>query len=126
MRAQCGFLLGCERWYPASEFQRNEAGVLTLYRGGSSFEPRSGEFKVDAEGNVKTTRGVSVNTDPARVEQFGGAYEIKLMPPDLQAIQHGADPGHFEIVPREPMSVDRYLQLLRQIISEAVKDPIEE
>jgi len=90
---------------------------------GSSFEPRSSEYKVDANGNVKPTRGVSVNTDAAKVERFGGAHEIKFMPPELQAIQHGGDAGHFEIVPRQPMTVPRYIELLRKIVVEAVKEP---
>lgn len=121
--AQCGGLMGCETWHPASEFHRAENGALVLYRGGSSMEPKSGEYKVDAEGNVKTTRGVSVNADAAKVDRFGGANEIKFMPPELQAIQHGADGGHFEIVPRQPMSVGRYLELLRDVILEAGKEP---
>jgi hypothetical protein len=80
---------------------------------------------LDAAGNVKTTHGVSVNTDAAQVEQFGGAYEIKFMPPELQAIQRGIKPGHFEIVPRQPMSLGRFVELLRDVVVESVKKPIE-
>jgi hypothetical protein len=80
---------------------------------------------LDAAGNVKTTHGVSVNTDPAKVEQFGGAYEVKLIPPELQAIPRGVNSGHFEIVPRQPMSLGRYLELLGDIVVESVKKPIE-
>src|SRR5205807_4499243 len=103
MQASSGELI-----YGAKNVRRNAEGHLVLYRGGSSFDPKMGEYKVDAEGNVKPTRGVSVNTDPAKVERFGGANEIKLLPPELQAIQHGGDAGHFEIVPRQPMSVPRF------------------
>jgi hypothetical protein len=81
---------------------------------------------LDAEGNVKTTRGVSVNTNAAKVERFGGANEIKYMPPELTAIQHGIDPGHFEIVPREPMSPSRFLDLLREVILGLVTKPTPE
>jgi hypothetical protein len=80
------------------------------------------EFRIDAEGNVKPTRGVSVNTDPAAVERFGGAYEIKLLPPELQAVQQGANAGHFEIVPRQQMSLSRFVELLRSIVTEPFKE----
>jgi RHS repeat-associated protein len=119
--AMCSWT-GCEVLYSPTDFRRSESGALVLYRGGSSIEPKPGEYKVDTEGNVKTTRGVSVNTDAAKVERFGGAHEIKFMPPELQVIQHGADGGHYEIVPRQPMSVGRYLELLKEIVVEGPKE----
>jgi hypothetical protein len=84
--------------YGAKDFVRDANGNLVLYRGGPSFEPRPGEYKLNPDGTVKTTRGVSVWDDPAKVERFGGAYEIKLLPPELRANPWG-QAGHYELVP---------------------------
>jgi RHS repeat-associated protein len=117
-----GCFFGCDEQPEAKDYYRNASGAFVLFRGGSSFAPKAGEFRVDAEGNVGATRGVSVNTDPLKVERFGGAFEIKYLPPELQLIQRGIDVGHFEIVPRQPMSVSRYLELLREIVVEGPKE----
>ena len=66
--------------YSAQDFVRTAEGSLVLYRGGLSFAPKPGEYKVNPDGTVKTTRGVSTNTDPAKVRKFGGAYQILEMP----------------------------------------------
>jgi RHS repeat-associated protein len=125
--AQCGGLHPCDEFYTAKDFVKTASGSFVLYRGGSSFDPKPGELKFDAEGNVKAQRGVSVNTDPTKVERFGGAYEIKWLPPELQAIENNPmyNPGHFEITPREPMSLSRFIELLRSIVTEPWKGPEE-
>lgn len=104
--------------YPTQDFTRDASGNLVLYRGGPSFEPRPGEYKLNPDGTVKTTRGVSVNTDPTAVERFGGAYEIKMMPPELTANPWGRA-GHYELVPAEEgFTMEEVLQFLRSIITE--------
>jgi hypothetical protein len=57
------------------------------------------------------------------MEKLGGAYEIKSVPDELQIIQRGANPAHFEIVPRQPMTLSRFIQLLREIVVEGPKEP---
>ncbi|HEX6047411.1 MAG TPA: RHS repeat-associated core domain-containing protein [Pyrinomonadaceae bacterium] len=73
----------------------------TVYRGGSDIAVKPNEVKIK-DGMVQTTRGPSLNTDPAKVRKFGGAYKVENLPDELQIIQRGRDPGHFEIVPRSP------------------------
>jgi RHS repeat-associated protein len=120
--AQCPWYSDCDEVpQGASAFHRVN-GALVLYRGGSSLTPKAGEFKVDANGNVTSARGVSVNADPTKVGRFGGAYEIQSLPPELMVKQVGLDPGHFEIVPREPMTIERFFELLGKIEIEGPKD----
>ena len=112
-----------EEVYGAKDFHRDTSGKLVLYRGGPSFEPKPGEYKLNADGTVKTTRGLSTNTDPLEVERFGGAYEIKMMPPELRANQWGKDPGHYELVPAEEgFTFEQVLQFLRSIITRGPKE----
>jgi hypothetical protein len=86
------------------------------------FSTPPAEYKFNADGTVKTTRGLSVNTDPAAVERFGGAYEIKLLPPELRAIQWGRA-GHYEIVAAEEgRTYEEILELLSRIITEGPKE----
>ncbi|MGZ4088718.1 MAG: hypothetical protein ACXVPD_14690 [Bacteroidia bacterium] len=47
--------------------------------------------------------------------KFGGAYEITTMPEELQVIQRGKDPSHFEIVPKKPISKEKFQELLNKI-----------
>lgn len=43
---------------------------------------------------VQPTRGPSLNTNPAKVDRFGGAYRVDRLPDGLQIIQRGKDLGH--------------------------------
>jgi RHS repeat-associated protein len=129
-QAQCGGLMGCETWHPASEFHRAENGALVLYRGGP-YEPRVGfDVKVDGEGNLKLdglgrSRGISVNTDPAKVSKFGEVTEVQLLPPELEFRQIGKL-GHYEIVNKGPMTFERYVELLKEIVRKGIEEgPIE-
>ena len=89
-----------------------------LYRGGESMEARAGiDVKVDPEtGLIKPGRGISLRDDPMGLERFGGARQIdqSTIPSELEIKQVGR-PGHYEITPREPMTIQRYNELLGQI-----------
>jgi hypothetical protein len=86
------------------------------YRGGNSLQPRAFELRFDkATGLVKPERGVSVSTRPDGLDRFGGAHLLGPIPEELQIVQIGRDPHHHEIVPVEPMTLDRYKELLAQI-----------
>ena len=96
-------------------------GVLPerLYRGGSSMQARPNiDVKIDPEtGLVRPGRGVSLNTDAAKLEKsFGQASEIdqSTVAPELQIKPQGP-PGHYEISPRAPMTLERYNELLGRI-----------
>lgn len=73
-----------------------------LFRGGPTLIPRLGsDVIVDrSTGLLRTDRGVSVFVEAARVERFGGAYQVETIPLGLILQQRGRDPGHYEITPQ--------------------------
>ncbi len=95
---------------------------VSVYRGGKEFKLKPGEYKINKEsGMVKTTHGVSLDTQPETVSKFGGAYRIESMPDELQIIQRGKRAEHFEIVPKVEMSVEKFQNLLDEIKVTPVK-----
>ncbi len=115
--------------FGAQAWKRGANGVLalTLFRGGDFANVGKNEYKLDTNGNVKAGeagRGPSVNTDPANIPpRFAeNITEVKFIPPELTLRSIGG-PGHFEIVPREPMSLSRYLELLERIVIESAEKP---
>jgi hypothetical protein len=90
-----------------------------FYRGGTSLKPRPREVRIDAKtGLIRPGRGISVFDQPDGLERFGGANRIASLPPDLQIVQIGQDPHHYEISPRSPMSLDEYGEALQRIVLE--------
>jgi hypothetical protein len=89
-----------------------------LFRGGSDLTPRLGiDVIVDpASGMLRTDRGISLFDDPARVERFGGAYEVASIPDALKVQQRGRDSGHYELMPAVPMTFEEYVALLGQVV----------
>lgn len=78
------------------------------------FKPQ--DVKIDRRtGLVKSTHGISVDSDSHRVADFGGAYLIGSMPDELSIIQRGRRDTHYEIVPSEPVTPEKYQELLDQI-----------
>ena len=72
----------------------NYNGVQSpVYRGGNTFIASDSEVRFDSSGNVKTTRGVSVNVNPNAdtIVQHGGAYQVQSMPNELSLVQSGKD-----------------------------------
>jgi RHS repeat-associated protein len=114
---------GGEQPCGASCYQRAANGSFVFYRGGASLEAGPNDVKFDPEGLVKTTHGPSLNTDPAKLERFGEVYEIKLVPPELQIIQRGMNASHYEIVPRQPMTLERFNELLRSVVTKIFETP---
>jgi hypothetical protein len=91
--------------------------IPTVYRGGPDLRPTPRDVRVDpATGRVQPVRGVSVHTDPTKVQRFGGAYRIESVPPDLKVEQRGKDPGHYEIMPAREMALQEYEDLLKQVV----------
>jgi RHS repeat-associated protein len=89
-------------------------GGITVYRGGSKIEVRDIDVKIK-DGLVQSTRGPSLNLDPAKVEKFGGAYRVESIPDELQIIQRGVNASHYEIVPKNPMPLERFIELVKQV-----------
>ena len=93
-----------------------DPSAVNVFRGGSSLRLKPGEAKVDkATGLVKTTHGPSLDVDAAAMDKFGGAHRIDSVPTDLRILQRGKNLGHFEVVPREAMTQERFQELIGQI-----------
>jgi hypothetical protein len=87
------------------------------YRGGTNLKPKPRDVQIDAvSGLVQPTRGVSVFNRPDNLERFGGPHLVTNLPPELQVIQRGRDPTHFEIVPAHPMPLPEYEEALGKIV----------
>lgn len=69
-----------------------------LFCGGSTLIPRLGiDVLIDKQtGLLRTDRGISVFDEAARVERFGGAYQVESIPTGLTIQQRGRDLGHYE------------------------------
>ena len=63
---------------------------------------------------VRPGRGISVNTNAAALEKFGGARQVMDIPAKLELLSWGK-PGHFEVGPRVPMTLQRYQELSNQV-----------
>ena len=119
-------LLNDEKVYDggSSSVTVNYNGVQSpVYRGGNTFTASNSEVRFDSAGNVKATRGVSVNVNPnaEAITQHGGAYQVQSMPNELSLVQVGKDAGHYEIVPTYPMPMSTYQNYLNEIETEAYK-----
>ena len=85
----------------------NSVDVLGLvgdcFRGGTSFQLKPGEYKVTPNGKYPA-RGLSLNSDPAKVRPHGGAHRVTELPEGLQIIHtpSAANPGHHDIIPTSP------------------------
>jgi hypothetical protein len=84
-----------------------------FFRGGNSLTARTIDVKIK-DGLVQPTHGISLNTTAEGLERFGGAHRIDFIPDELQIIQRGKA-GHFEIVPKEAMPLERFQELLNQV-----------
>ena len=96
-------------------------GTGAFYRGGKSLKPKPREVIIDrVTGLVQPARGVSVSSSPANLERFGGAYRLSNVPGDLQIVQIGRNPHHYEIIPANRMTWADYEEALEKIILDLV------
>ena len=82
---------------PQSFFRGSKGDVLP------DFKAKPGEFRLDGDGNVKSTHGVSVFDNPGSVRDKGftpNKIDQSTIPDSLQIIQRGNDKAHFEITPK--------------------------
>jgi hypothetical protein len=54
-------------------------------------------------------------TDPDGLARFGGAHELESIPEGLEIKQVGQNPNHYELTPKEPMTMEQYQNLLNQV-----------
>jgi RHS repeat-associated protein len=95
-----------------------------IFRGGGTFVIPDNNSGIRIVGGlVQPTYGLSVNVDPLNkhVVDKGGAYLIIRFPSALKIIRRGDNPGHYEIVPREPMPREEFQKFLYEI--EAIPYP---
>ncbi|MGH9840256.1 MAG: hypothetical protein ACREEM_15850 [Blastocatellia bacterium] len=67
-------------------------------------------------GLLRTDRGISLFSDSAKVERFGGAYRVESFPAGLKIEQRGRDASHYELMPAVPMTYEEYVELLAQVL----------
>lgn len=90
--------------------------VIDVFRGGDDLTIRPGDVRTDPDtGLLVLTYGASVDTDPNALRRFPRIRKIKSIPPELTIRQRGKRPTHFEVMPRQPMSEERYKELLRLV-----------
>lgn len=89
---------------------------VDVFRGGSDVTVRPGEVKIGRDGLVQPIRGLSVDTDPANLVRFGSARRIVSIPDELQIIQRGLRATHFEVVPKQPMSLQDFQRFVNAIV----------
>ena len=92
-----------------------------MFRGGGDLTPKYnlGEVKIK-NGKVLPTRGVSLELDPADAAKHGVPHVVKSIPDELEIVQQGRRPGHHEIRPKIEMPVERFEELLKQVILESI------
>lgn len=96
---------------PSSGLNPSETPV---FRGGSSMEARPIDVKLTPGGNVRPTRGISLNTDAGKLSTFGQVRRIKSLPEGLKIVQQGK-PGHYELIPTREMPLGEYQSLLNRV-----------
>jgi len=107
-------------WPQISQATRGgiDGNIPRVFRGGSDLTPGPSDVRIDATTRmVRPGYGVSINSNPTVLPaRFNGVYsEIVEVPEELQVIQRGK-PGHYEIVPRNPMTFSEYSELLKKVV----------
>lgn len=96
-----------------------EPTQVDVFRGGPGLEVKPGDLRIDrSTGLVQPTHGLSLETDATSLARFGGAHKVKSIPDELQIIQRGRRDTHFELVPKQAMTPERYEELVKQVVLE--------
>lgn len=78
-----------------------------------------GEVKIK-NGKVQPIRGISLELDLADAAKHGVPHRVKSIPDELEIVQQGKRPGHHEIRPKVEMPVERFEELLKQVVLEPI------
>lgn len=92
-----------------------------IYRGGTDLTPKYhlGEVKIK-NGMVQPIRGISLELDPAEVAKHGAPHRVKSIPDELEIVQRGKRSSHHELRPKVEMPVERFEELLEQVVREPI------
>lgn len=58
-------------------------------------------------------------------QRFGVASRVEFLPEGLKMQQRGRDPSHYELMPAEAMTFERYVELLKQVVLRPVQGSLE-
>ena len=83
-----------------------------VYKGGDKMKVRPRDVDM-VDDLVQPTRGVSVNSNPNAVSQFGKPHKVGKLPKELKLVRTAGT--HYEIVPKFAMSLEKYQSLLNSI-----------
>jgi hypothetical protein len=72
-------------------------------------------------GRSPTLRGVSLELDPADAAKHGVPHRVQSISDELEIVQPGKRPGHHELRPRVEMPVERFEELLKQVVLEPIQ-----
>jgi hypothetical protein len=78
-----------------------------------------GEVKIK-NGKVQPIRGVSLELDPAEAAKHGAPHPVKSIPDELEIVQRGKRPSHPELRPKVEIPVERFEELLKQVVLELI------
>jgi RHS repeat-associated protein len=87
-----------------------------IYRGGGT-DIGPNDIRLSSDGTVKQY-GPSLGTDAAELQaKYGSVRQIKSVPEELQIVQTGRNPNHYEIVPRtnNSMTPKEFLEQLNRV-----------
>ena len=91
--------------------------TAAVFRGGMDLTPTPADVKIDrGTGLLLPTHGVSLSSDPMLVERFGGAFQVESIVEGLVIRQRGKRLTHYELMPAQPMTMDRYQELLQRVV----------
>ena len=99
---------------PGLDFQ-----TTPVYRGdGTKVARPNVDFKIDKKTGlvIPEKSGLSVHVDQQKLlGTFQSAPRVKSIPDELQIVQQGRDPGHYGITVRQPLTPERFQELLDQV-----------
>ncbi len=72
-------------------------------------------------GMVQPIRDVPLEHDPADAARHGAPLRVKSIPDELEIVQQGRRTEHHEIRPKVEMPVERFEELLRQVVLESIQ-----
>jgi RHS repeat-associated protein len=97
---------------------------VPIFRGGGDFTLKPGEYKVTPNGKYPA-RGLSLDANPNNLENYGGAFEIKKIPNELEIIHtpSARNPKHYDIIPKNTkISESEFQTLLNKIEVKPIKN----
>jgi hypothetical protein len=93
--------------------------ITPVYRGDGTKVARPDiDTKVDRKTGlvIPQKSGLSVHIDQQKLlRRFATAPRVKSIPDQLQIIQQGKDVGHYGITSKQPVTPERFQELLNQV-----------